>query len=382
MKILFVLSRVPWPLEKGDKLRAFQLIRELSKQHDVLLFCLSDQNIHTKAETMLKSMCSEVYIHRFSRMDIVLNLTKGLFNRLPFQVNYFYSKKAADAFDRYLEKHLPQHIFCQLIRTAEYVRKYTLIPKSIDYMDALSSGMDRASQHTGWPVNIPMMWETKRLKEYEKDIQSDFLHRYIISEQDRNQLSYVEDLHVVPNGISEEFLVQKQVSAYKCDILFTGNMAYRPNVECAKFLAMRVMPLVWEKRPEATLYISGATPSKAVLALASDRVKVTGWIDDIAEMYRSSKVFAAPMSIGSGLQNKLLEAMACGVACITSNLANNALMAVDGESVLIANDAESVSVSILRLLENEELRSRIGEAGRAFVTSQYSWQKAASLLSF
>lgn len=380
MKVMVVLSRVPWPLEKGDKLRAFHFIKGLSKTHECVLFCLSDQRVDARAEEVLRGICSEVFIQRLSRTEICLNLLCGLLNNLPFQVNYFYSTKAAHAFDRYVEKHLPQHIFCQLVRTAEYVRRYTLIPKSMDYMDALSAGMKRMAAHGKWPVSVLMRWEAKRLAAYENVIQNDFQNRYIISGQDREKLPFVNDLRIVPNGISEAFLETRKITAPTHDVLFTGNMAYRPNVATAKFLVREVMPLVWKTHPSTTLCLAGATPTAAVRALANKRITVTGWVADIAATYRSAKVFAAPMSINSGLQNKLLEAMACGLPCITSTLANNALGAVDGESVIIANEAADMARHITTLLDDGTIRERIGAGGRAFVTTHYSWEKAVDAL--
>ena len=377
MRILVVLSRVPWPLEKGDKLRAYHLMREWSKNHKIYLFCLSDNSVHPKAESKLNEICERVVIHRLPKIQLLLRLFLGIFNKLPFQVNYFYSSTAKVKFDRFIDHVIPDHIFCQLARTAEYTKKYTVINKSIDYMDAFSTGMLRMSQKASWPLSMAMKEEYVRLKNYENIIQSEFQARFIISEQDREQLDYVKDLHVVPNGIDPVFLEGEEVKTKKYDILFTGNMSYRPNVESAKFLIQDIMPIVWKNHPDICVCLCGANPSNQVKSLAGEKVIVTGWVDDISLVYRSSRIFIAPMIVNTGLQNKLLEAMACNIPSITTSLANNALGSRHDHEILIADTADELAKNIVNLLGSDSLATKIGTNGASYVKANFTWIKAA-----
>ena len=352
-------------------------MREWSKNHEIYLFCLSDNTIHPSAESKLNEICERVIIHRLSKLQLIFRLFLGLFNRLPFQVNYFYSKKAKRKFDKFLDQVIPGHIFCQLARTAEYTIDYSVINKSIDYMDAFSTGMLRMSQKAKWPLSLIMMEEHKRLRNYENEIQKSFNSSFIISEQDRVQLEYVKDLKVVPNGIDPVFL--ENVSDYKkkFDILFTGNMSYRPNIESAKFIVQEIMPLVWKDIPELTVCLCGANPSGQIKALVSHNVIVTGWVDDISEIYCSSRLFIAPMIVNTGLQNKLLEAMACKIPSITTTLANNALGARHDQEILIADSAQELAQCILQLVEEKDKAIRLGENGSKYVKENFAWGTAA-----
>ncbi|MBA3706272.1 MAG: glycosyltransferase, partial [Bacteroidetes bacterium] len=125
MKILVVLSRVPYPLEKGDKLRAFNQIKELSKQNQIILFALNDIQLDEKALDELKKYCVAISIIKFSTFTIVLNLLRTLFSKKPMQIGYFYFAKAQKKLDELVLKHKPDHIYCQLIRTVKYVKAYT-----------------------------------------------------------------------------------------------------------------------------------------------------------------------------------------------------------------------------------------------------------------
>jgi sugar transferase (PEP-CTERM/EpsH1 system associated) len=377
MRILVVLSRVPWPLEKGDKLRAYHLMREWSEHHKIYLFCLSDKAVHPIAESKLNEICERVVIHRLPKLQLLLRLFIGLFNKLPFQVNYFYSKKAKRSFDKFLDQVIPDHIFCQLARTAEYTLDYSVITKSLDYMDAFSTGMLRMSEKATWPLSAVMRVEYNRLKNYEEQIQSSFRSRFIISNQDRTQLNYVENLEVVPNGIDPIFLQKNKEIDKKFDILFTGNMSYRPNVESAKWLVNEIMPMVWRENPNAIVCLCGANPSNQVKSLASKKVHVTGWVDDISIVYQTSKVFIAPMIVNTGLQNKLLEAMACHIPSITTTLANNALGATDKKEILIADSSVELAKCISQLLEDKSLSSKLGKNGHDYVTQNFSWIRSA-----
>ncbi len=379
MRILVILSRVPWPLEKGDKLRAYHLMREWSKHHKIYLFCLSDNSVHPIAESKLNEICERVVIHRLPKLQLLLRLFIGLFNKLPFQVNYFYSKKAKRSFDEFLDQVIPEHIFCQLARTAEYTLNYSVITKSLDYMDAFSTGMLRMSEKAKWPLSAVMRVEYNRLKNYEDQIQSSFNSRFIISKQDRAQLNYVENLEVVPNGIDPIFLQKHEEIDKKYDILFTGNMSYRPNVESAKWLVNEIMPIVWRGNPDVIICLCGANPSNQVRSLASKKVQVTGWVDDIFLVYQTSKVFIAPMIVNTGLQNKLLEAMACQVPSITTTLANNALGASDKKEILIADSSVELAKCISQLLEDTTLARALGQNGYDYVTENFSWSRAADI---
>jgi len=157
-------------------------------------------------------------------------------------------------------------------------------------------------------------------------------------------------------------------------------MAYPPNVDSVIYLVNNIMPLVWKKRPNIKLVIVGAQPSVKVLKLRSDKVIVTGWVEDISEYYSKSKIFIAPMQIGTGLQNKLLEAMAMKLPCITSELANNALGATHNENILSGNNKDEYTQHIIKLMEDANLQKEIAQKGYQFVKENYTWEGSTSIL--
>lgn len=383
MKLFVLLSRFPYPLEKGDKLRAFHQIKELSKQHEIVLCALSDQKVAQSSIDKLQEYCKAIHIIKLPKWKIYWNLFwQLLFTDKSLQVVYFYNKSAQKKINRIITEYQPDHIYGQLIRVAEYIKNIP-IPKTLDYMDALARGMERRIAQSPFYIKWFLTTETTRLKRYEHQIFNAFDNLTIISEQDKNLIVHIKNdaIQIIPNGVDYEMFKFQENSEKKYDLIFTGNMAYPPNIDSVVYLVNEVMPLVWEKYPDVKLVIAGAEPDKKVLQLASKNVEVTGWIKDIATYYAATKIFIAPMQIGTGLQNKLLEAMAMKLPCVTSQLANNALGAKHQNSILIGNEPEEYYEHIISLLENKNLYNNIATSGYDFVKKNYTWEGTTQKLN-
>jgi sugar transferase (PEP-CTERM/EpsH1 system associated) len=382
MKLLYLTSRVPYPLDKGDKVRAYHQIEELSKYYEVCLFSLNDQDLHPQALTALEKICSKVVIVNLNKIELFFNLIRTFFGSKPMQVGYFHNKRSQAAFSNLVIEFKPDTVFCQLIRTAEYARGISL-PKTLDYMDVFSKGIERRISKVNFLRRPFFRMEYRRLLRYEHDIFSSFNNRTIISKQDRDLIPHPSnaEIQVIPNGVDLSFfhpLTEKPVKEF--DVLFNGNMSYPPNVESVTFLVEEIMPHVWKKYPKARVLISGTDPVIRVRELASDRVSVSGWVEDVRSNFSRSRMLVAPMQLSIGLQNKLIEAMAMQVPCVTSTLANNALAAKDGAEVLVADTPEQYAARIFSLLEDEAYAASIAEKGYAFVKANYNWTQAGERL--
>ncbi len=383
MRIFVLLSRVPYPLEKGDKLRAFHQIKELSKKNEIILCALNPNHKldKQKAFRALQPYCRSINFLDLPWHGRVWNMLRAFFLGLPFQCGYFYNRTAARKVKQLIDEYRPGHIYCQLVRTVEYV-KHLRGPKTLDYQDVFSYGMKRRLGKSPFYLRPFMRMEYKRLLAYEKKAFGLFDHKTIISYPDRNLIPHPgrEQIHVIPNGVDHDYFSPRN-DGKKYDLLFTGNMAYPPNVDAAEFLAREILPLVWQHRPGAKLTIAGASPDRRVTALKNKNISVSGWVEDIRDAYAGTRIFIAPMRIGTGLQNKLLEAMSMKIPAITTPLANDALLARAGTEILIGKDAGELADRIVRLLEDKDLHRKIAENGFAFVRKNYSWEDATEKLN-
>ena len=381
MKIFVLLPRIPYPLEKGDKLRAYNQIKQLAKNNEVVLCALSDKKVdEQKAFQALQPYCSSINFISISKLQIAIGLARAFFRRWPMQCGYFYNRKAARKVDALIEKHRPDILFGQLVRVAEYIR-HKDIPKAIDYQDVFSYGMKRRRDIASFITRPVYNMEYQRLCRYEATVFDEFDVKTIISKPDRDLIPHPkrDDILIIPNGVDHEFFKpQQQEKRY--DIVFTGNMSYPPNVNAVDYLANEILPLVWRQVPEAKMYIAGATPDPKVRKAATDRIVVSGWLDDIRDAYAQSRVFIAPMRIGTGLQNKLLEAMSMGLPAITTPLANASLGAKPDEEILVGKNAEELAQHIVTLLTEPEKAQQIARSGFDFTNRVYDWGKATSIL--
>jgi sugar transferase (PEP-CTERM/EpsH1 system associated) len=381
MKIFVLLSRVPYPLEKGDKLRAYHQVKRLSKKHDVTLCCLNAEQLHPDAEAELGKICGKLEIIPLSKIGIAWNLALGIFSSKPYQVRYFHQGRVHRKVNALIAETAPDHIYCQLIRAAEYVKNQHSIPKTIDYMDAFSKGTERRIQSANFLMRPLFKAETRRLLAYENIMFEYFEHKTIISEQDRDLIYHPdrEQIHVVRNGVDTDYFCP-QTQEKKYDLVFNGNMSYAPNIDSAIYLVNEVLPELWKLKPEATLLISGVKPVPAVKELASHKVTISGWVEDVRDSYAAAHIFIAPMQIGTGLQNKLLEAMAMRIPCVTSSLANNALGAMHGENIFIGDSPANYAQIITDLLNDPAKANSIATAGHQFVLTHFDWQSTTDQL--
>ncbi|MFO8054470.1 MAG: glycosyltransferase [Bacteroidales bacterium] len=380
MKLLIVLPRIPYPLEKGDKLRAFHQIKALSEKHTIVLLATGKRSdINHASYDHLQPYCSE--IHYFVR---------GFFSQLwhtavfflrgrPLQCGYFYSSRARKLIQRYRQEGRAEHIYCQLFRTAEMVRGIQG-PKTIDYQDAFSASMKKRMKAASGLKKWLLWLEYKRIRKYEVRIYSWFDTHTIISETDKQYLQ-MQGLEIVRNGVDTDYFRPPAAQVPDNDLIFTGNMSYLPNVHTAIYLVREVMPLIWKEKPGAKLVLAGSSPDRRVIRLAGDKVTVTGWIDDIRTAYQNARVFIAPMHTGTGLQNKILEAMAMELPCVTSESARAPIDAEHGKELMVANSADQYAQMTIKLLNDENTRKEMGKTARTFVIQRFNWNACTEKLN-
>lgn len=381
MKILIILSRIPYPLEKGDKLRAFNHIKYLSKNNKITLFALNDSKVNKeKAFQALQPYCRSINFFDLSKFSILFNVLLAFFIGKPLQTGYFFSRRAKKRINKIISETKPDHLFCQLVRVAEYVKNQN-IPKTLDYQDVFSKGVERRIHSSPFYLKPFLKLEYKRLLKYENKIFDYFDNKIIISEPDRELIPHPEKdkIVIVMNGVDTDFF--KPIDRKKeYDIVFTGNMGYPPNVNGVEFLVKQILPIVRRNKPEIKVLIAGASPDRKVIAVKSKNIHITGWVEDIRDCYAKARIFIAPMQIGTGLQNKLLEAMAMKIPCISSHLANNALNAKSGKEIKIGDSAEEYAQHIIYLLDNKGKADEIALNGYNFVLNNYNWEKATEKL--
>lgn len=373
MKIAVVSSRFPYPLLKGDKLRLYHQIKYLSQYHKICLISVVEKRPTESELEHIRGMVHHLHIIYLPRWKRLLAAMRATFSSLPFSVAYFSTKASITEAHKIIAAYDPDHVYSQLIRTAPYVIDYKKVGKTIDYMDAFSLGAKRRGIEVTNPLE-KLFWKTEyqRLKNYEQMIYPYFDHHTIISERDRLKV-FAGDKHpmdIISNGIEVAPPVD-MISKY--DVGFLGNLGYFPNQRAVEYLMERVIPKLREKNPSLTVLIAGANPSAKILSYGDEHVRITGYIDRMADAYRDVKIMVAPIFQGSGLQNKLLEAMAARAPCVTTSNVNASLQAIPDKHLLIADDEVAFCEAIELLLRDRSHRKQLVDAAYLFVKERYDW---------
>jgi sugar transferase (PEP-CTERM/EpsH1 system associated) len=384
MKILIALSRFPFPIDKGDKLRAYYQIRDLSKSNDLYLVCLVTKQPSAQDLDHLKLYCREIVLIRLSYLQIGKNLLFSVFNSYPFQVNYFKSSAMKRKISEIIGSKNIDLCFTQLVRVVKNIPFGLKTKYYIDYMDSMSSGMKNRYQHSKWYEKWLVGMEAKRLIRYEEKVFSYFHGGSIITVADAAAFPLVmkDKLAVVANGIEENYFQKRNEGQKKYDLIFTGNMAYHPNVLACKYIVKEILPILKEKRPDLRICLAGTNPTKEVIALSDKNTEVTGYVKDIRAYLSQAKIFVAPLFSGSGLQNKLLESMASGLPTLTTPAAAKALEAMDGKDIVICKNKNEFAEQILLLLDNEDKAMELGLNGQSYVKSRFNWQERNQVLEY
>lgn len=386
MKILVALPRFPYPLEKGDKLRAYNQIKELSKNNEIYLFCVSHTKVLPEHVEQLRPYCQDICCVNSPKLANYKNIVRNYLHTKSLQIGYWDSRKARKAVKEFVRKVQPDVIYSQMVRTMPWISRLPY-PKVMDYQDALSMNTERRMDQTRGLWHYILHFEFKMLRSTEYNAFKIFDALTIISEPDSDAIPRPKngEIHIIPNGVDFDFFDRTKIpspagAAPKWDIVFCGNMGYEPNVHAAQYLVKEVMPLVWKEVPGATVLLAGANPKHGVSNLASDKVSVSGYVVDIRECYAASSIFVAPMLTGSGLQNKLLEAMAMQLPCVTTSIANDSLGARDGSEVLIGDNAEAFAAHIVSLLRDADKRASLAQSGRQYALDHFSWETSCQQL--
>jgi polysaccharide biosynthesis protein PslH len=381
MKILVALSRFPWPLEKGDKLRAYHQLKGLAEHHEVHLVCLNEDEVDAAALEAL-AFCASIQVIRLRKWQVAFNLLGGIFDRRPFQVHYFRSGRMRRALADSIRRLAVDAVYVQLIRLGMNLPEHPGVGWTLDYQDTFSIGMRQRIGQSNWLMRPLVRMEARRLAAYERVIADHFHQLTVISERDRDGLdeALLPRIHIIPNGVGEAFFETLPPMPKEFDLVFFGNMGYQPNVQSVRYLMDEVLPALNSLGIHPKICIAGARPAPAVQAYASPDVVVTGMVPDLRSYIWRSRLSIAPVISGQGLQNKLLESMAMGMPTLTTPLSHAAVPAIAGEEIIVCADPMAFAKEIARLLADPEAAARIGQRGQAFVAQHYRWKEMNSRL--
>jgi glycosyltransferase involved in cell wall biosynthesis len=271
----------------------------------------------------------------------------------------------------------------QFIRMAQYVKKYTDKPKVLDSGDSFWLNLSRRSKldrSMAWPL---LKLEASKVRLYETQIAKWFDRVTMVSSLDMECLLSNDSklpVSVLPMGVDIDYY-QPGSSEYGVNLLFTGTIRYFPNKDTVLYFYNEIFPLVKRAVPDVKFYVVGNYPPKNITKLASSGdVVVTGHVEDVRHYFDKSAVFVCPLRSGSGMQAKILEAMAMGVPVVTTSMGFTAFEAVAGRDIIVADDPKRFAEEVIRLVKDRELRQYIAQNARKLVEEKYEWSSIVERL--
>lgn len=379
MKLLFVTPRFPYPPLKGDQVVSYHRLYTLSQRHEITLLTFYQNSQELENIKHIKSFCQNIHTVKIPKWQSFLNLATGVFSYLPLQVSYYYSDAFKNKINQILSTNNFDVIHLFLLRVAPYFKDVS-IPRIIELIDSMQLNLERRIALETFPLRYILQEELQRIITYEQNLHKSFEQIVVVSEKDA-KLIPGQNVQVIPNGIDTELFKQQQQYPLHPTLIFSGNMSYAPNIHAVKWFVKDCLPIIQQKIPDVSFVIAGANPSKEVQSLAKTTgVEVTGFVKSMSETLRNANVAVAPMQSGSGIQNKILEAMSTGLPVVTTNLGLGSIKAKPNKEILVADTPEDFAQVTINLLKNPLKARELGDQARKYVVENHSWKAAANQL--
>ena len=377
MRILFLCHRFPFPPKRGGKIRPFNIIRHLAKNHEVVVCSLSRSSREHAEGQGISEFCHDA--HSFSVNNGVqwTRMIARLPTMTPSSMGYFYSSEMARFVDRLLSSDQFDLIFVHCSSVAPYVSHVTSIPKVLDFGDMDSQKWLDYRQFKPWPLSMGYWLEGIKMARAERLLAGQF---DLCTATTRAEWTHLESLGVArrtgwfPNGVDSDFFSPEGQTYDSQQICFVGRMDYFPNQQAMFEFCKHTWPKLRQVMPALKLDIVGADPSAAVRELGSlAGVTVTGSVPDVRPFVRRAMAMIAPLRIARGTQNKILESMALGVPVVTTRLAAGGVDAVAGQHLLVADTVDEQIAALRALHDRAEYRSSLANAARERVLENHAW---------
>jgi glycosyltransferase involved in cell wall biosynthesis len=381
MQLLYITPYVPSPI----RVRPYELLRALVAQgvRPTLLCPAAPADASAIAE--LRDWGLHVVPVTVTLRQRIPALVHGALEGQPLQAAYGAPQTLRRQLHALLDGRSFDLVHIEHVRAAALLPLTTRLPVVYDAVDCISTLLKHTRQQgPNWRSRTIAALEQERTRRFERLVCSQAQVTVVTSSKDQADLEALAPgatIKVVPNGVDGARFAAATTGRAENVIVFSGKMSYHANIAAAQRLVERIMPLVWARRPEAQLWIVGSAPPRSIQRYAADpRIVVTGRVPEIAPYLQGATVAASPLCYGVGVQNKVLEALATATPVVADRQCLAALEAQPGRDVLTADDDDGFAARIVELLQDAELRQRLGAAGRAYIARTHRWTNSAMLL--
>ena len=390
--LLYLVHRLPYPPNKGDKVRSYHLLRHLSAQHTVFLGTFVDDPQDEAHVPTVRALCAELHVARLHPRRAKLRSALALLGDQALTLRYYRDAGLAQWTERLAQRHAIDAVVVFSSAMTQYAQRMPQIPMLVDFVDVDSAKWSEYADKHRWPMSWLYRREGESLLAYERLVAMQARRSFFVTEREsalfgRLAPECAAKVDTISNGVDAEFFSPHAgrpspfVAAHPnpgstesaIPIVFTGAMDYWPNIDAVVWFVGDIWPALRRRWPQLRFYIVGRSPPAAVQALAGDSVVVTDTVPDVRPYLQHAAVVVAPLRVARGIQNKILEAMAMARPVVAAQSCVAAIDAQAGRELLGAESVADYVTAVTRLLEDPQEADRIGAAGRQRVLASYSW---------
>ncbi len=381
--LLFLVHRMPYPPDKGDKVRSYHLLKHLAARHRVFLGTFMDDPADAVHIDRLRALCAGLHVSRLHPRRARMASLAGLATGAPLTLHYYRDR----ALQRWVDDTLATESIDQAIvfssSMAQYAEQRPGLPLLVDFVDVDSAKWAEYAGHHRAPMSWLYRREGQKLLAYEAAVASRAQCSFFATAKEVELFrslapASAERVHALGNGVDADYFSYEgnRASPFldgEAPLVFTGAMDYWPNVDAVTWFAAEVLPRLRQQRPNLRLHIVGRSPTSAVRALACEAVVVTGTVPDVRPYLQHAAVVVAPLRLARGVQNKILEAMAMERPVVAATPCVEVLDAQDGGEIMSASEPSDYVRCIDMLLRAPDRAAAMGVAGRIRVQTSYAW---------
>jgi len=387
VKLLILTPQRPYPLHQGTTIRNFHIIAQLAKRHEITLLTF-DPSPSMGGVDPLPTLCKHIKMLPVPQRTMMTRLWQMMTTNRPDMSWRLWSPAFNDMLKSCLEQTKFDVIQIEGIEMAPYlptIRQFA--PKSHVVYDDHNAEWLLQYRNFSTDIKIPHRWigalysfiQTKRLKQYERWACQSADTVIAVSEADKRAILQLEqclDITVVPNGVDVKKYSEYHGEVNSFDLVFTGKMDYRPNIDAMLWFADEVLPLILQTYPKSTLAIVGQKPHRRLNRLQHHpNITITGYVTDILPYIAGAKIYITPFRIGGGTRLKILQAMAMQKAIVTTTVGAEGFPVEDGKHMCFADTPHDMANLISSLFEKPIKRKELGKHAYQFVATQYDWQQ-------
>ncbi len=402
MKILWLSHLIPYPPKGGVLQRAYHLLREVAKYHEIDVLAFHQPNLMRplvpslddgiqQSVTALSAFCNKVeFIDIDSDKQYLGNYRlalKSLLTSDPYNINWLKSKKFEAALKKLLESNDYDLVHLDTISLLPYFQYVKHIPTVLDHHNIESHMLLRRADNE---KNILKKWYFKqeglRLEKHEKKYCPQVSLNITCSEIDQHKLQHIAPgswVEEIPNGVDINFFNPDRTIKQDQNLIFIGRLSWYPNTQAVRYIAHEIWPAIKAELPTISIDIIGASPPKDVLKLSitDNNFRVHGFVDDISPFFNKAAIYLCPITDGGGTKLKVLDALAMEKALIANQIACEGIKVTEGENVIFAQTVDEYVKAIKLLLNDENLRREMGIKARQLIENEYSYEKVGRKLS-